>query len=163
VKAIRLGAYDFLTKPIDVNHLRLVLGRASRERNLQEEVAHLREQLGHQFAFHNILSKSPAMHAVFALIQNVAATISTVLIERVGGTESIEMDVRVIGATNRSLGRLVKKGKFREDLFYRLNVVKIDLPPLRERLEDVPLLAAHFAARYARPGEKPLAVSPAAM
>src|SRR5207253_2059487 len=57
--------------------------------------------------------------------------------ERVGGVDTIEVDVRVIAATNRSLVQLVKEGKFREDLFYRLNVVKIDLPPLRERIEDI--------------------------
>ena len=83
--------------------------------------------------------------------------------ERVGGTESIEVDVRVIAATNRSLRRLMKKGQFREDLYYRLNVVKIELPPLRERLEDVPLLANHFAEKYARPGETSKTISPAAM
>src|SRR5439155_15918240 len=73
--------------------------------------------------------------------------------ERVGGTESIEVDVRVIAATNRSLEALVKQGTFREDMFYRLNVVKIDLPPMRERPEDIPLLASHFAAKYSRPNE----------
>jgi DNA-binding NtrC family response regulator len=83
--------------------------------------------------------------------------------ERVGGTESIEVDVRVIAATNRSLQRLVKQGTFREDLYYRLNVVKIDLPPLRERLEDIPLLATHFTEKYARSNEGPKQISPRAM
>jgi DNA-binding NtrC family response regulator len=258
VQAIRLGAYDFLTKPIDVDNLRLVVQRALRERTLQDEVAHLRAQLRTQFSFHNILSKNPHMHTVFELISNVAQTTTTILIEgetgtgkeqvaraiheaghqrsgpmvavncaalpetlleselfghekgaftsavgqrrgrfelanggtlfldevgdvpatmqakllrvlqerrfeRVGGTESIEVDVRVIAATNRSLLKLVKQGTFREDLFYRLNVVKIDLPPLRDRPEDIPLLATHFAQKYARPGEAPRQISPGAM
>ena len=83
--------------------------------------------------------------------------------ERVGGTESIEVDVRVIAATNRSLQKLVHDGKFREDLFYRINVVKIDLPPLRDRREDIPLLAAYFAEKYARPGEAPKKILPQTM
>jgi DNA-binding NtrC family response regulator len=258
VQAIRMGAYDFLTKPIDVDNLRHVVQRALRERTLQDEIAHLREQLKSRHTFHNIISKHPRMYAVFELISNVAHTNTTVLIEgetgtgkeqvaraihaasigrsgpmvaincaalpetlleselfghekgaftsavgqrrgrfelahggtifldevgdvpatmqakllrvlqerrfeRVGGTTSIEVDVRVIAATNRPLQRLVKQGTFREDLFYRLNVVKIDLPPLRERLEDVPLLVSHFAQKYAPPGEEPKQVSPAAM
>jgi transcriptional regulator with GAF, ATPase, and Fis domain len=73
--------------------------------------------------------------------------------ERVGGTEAIDVDVRVIAATNRNLARLVRKQKFRQDLYYRLNVIRIELPPLRERPEDIPLLADHFAAKYARPGQ----------
>jgi DNA-binding NtrC family response regulator len=258
VQAMRLGAYDFLTKPYDVNRLRLVVDRALRERKLQDEVVYLREQLESRFSFHNILSKNPAMHAIFELINNVADTTTTVLIEgetgtgkeqvaraihqtsqvrsgpmiavncaalpenlleselfghekgaftsavgqrrgrfeladggtifldevgdipaamqakllrvlqerrfeRVGGTESLEVDVRVIAATNRSLLKLVKQKTFREDLFYRLNVVKIDLPPLRERSEDIPLLATHFAVKYARNGDLPKPVSPEAM
>jgi len=258
VQAIRLGAYDFLTKPIDIDNLRLVMERALRERNLQEEVAYLRTQLQTQFSFHNVLSKNPRMHAIFELISNVGHTNTTVLIEgetgtgkeqvgraihqasqnrtgplvavncaalpetlleselfghekgsftsavgqrkgrfemankgtifldevgdvpapmqakllrvlqerrfeRVGGTESIEVDVRVVAATNRPLHRLVKKGSFREDLYYRLNVVRIDLPPLRERPEDIPLLATHFIEKYAQPGEPPKQISPAAM
>jgi DNA-binding NtrC family response regulator len=83
--------------------------------------------------------------------------------ERVGGTESIEVDVRVIAATNRPLRRLVAKGKFREDLSYRLNVVKIDVPPLRDRPEDIPLLAAHFARKHARPGEPARGLAPEAL
>ena len=69
----------------------------------------------------------------------------------------------MVAATNRPLHRLVKKGSFREDLYYRLNVVRIDLPPLRERPEDIPLLATHFIEKYAQPGEPPKQISPAAM
>ena len=259
VQAMRLGAYDFLTKPVDPDHLRLVIERALRERGLMDELMQLREQIHSRHAFQNMVSKNPRMHAVFELINNVAQTTTTVLIEgetgtgkeqvaraihqassrhrtgdlvavncaalpetlleselfghekgaftgavghrqgrfelahggtifldevgdipapmqakllrvlqerrfeRVGGRESIEVDVRVIAATNRSLRRLVKQGKFREDLYYRLDVVKIDLPPLRERPEDVPLLATFFTGRYARPGEPPKGITPEAM
>jgi len=68
--------------------------------------------------------------------------------ERVGGQKAIEVDVRVVAATNRDLSEMVKRGTFREDLFYRLSVIQIDVPPLRERLDDVPLLADHFLARF---------------
>ena len=259
VRAIRMGAYDFLTKPIDVDNLRLVVRRALRERALQDEVAYLRSQLQSRYSFHNILSKNPHMHALFELISNVAHSTTTVLVEgetgtgkeqvaraihqssqalrsgalvavncaalpetlleselfghekgaftsavgqrrgrfemanggtlfldevgdvpaamqakllrvlqerkfeRVGGSESIEVDVRVIAATNRPLQQMVKQGKFREDLYYRLNVVKIDLPPLRDRPEDIPLLATHFTKKYARPEEPPKQVAPEAM
>jgi DNA-binding NtrC family response regulator len=258
VQAMKLGAYDFLSKPIDVQHLRLAVQRALRERTLQDEVVHLRDQLQSRYSFHNILSKNPRMHAVFELVSNVAHTNATVLIEgetgtgkeqvaraihlasslrngpmvavncaalpenlleselfghekgaftsaisqrkgrfeiadggtifldevgdvpapmqakllrvlqerrfeRVGGTESIEVDVRVIAATNRSLLRLVRQGRFREDLYYRLNVVKIELPPLRDRPEDIPLLAQHFTEKYARNDEPARQISPQAM
>jgi DNA-binding NtrC family response regulator len=258
VQAIRLGAYDFLTKPIDMDNLFLVIQRALRERALQDEVAFLRQELKNRYAFQNILSKNPRMHAIFELINNVAHSTSTVLIEgetgtgkeqvaraihqsshsragplivvncaalpetlleselfghekgaftnavsqrrgrfeladggtifldevgdvpasmqakllrvlqercfeRVGGAQTISIDVRVIAATNRSLQQMVKKGTFREDLFYRLNVVKIDLPPLRERPEDIPLLASHFAEKYARFKGTPIQIAPQAM
>jgi DNA-binding NtrC family response regulator len=259
VQAIQMGAYEFLTKPADPQHLCLLVRRALRERTLQDEVAALREQLTDRHTFQNVLSKSAHMLEIFDLIGHIATTTSTVLIEgetgtgkeqiaraihmasasvrkgllvaincaalpetllesellghekgsftgatmqrkgrfemahggtlfldevgdipmpmqikllrvlqerrfeRVGGVDSIEVDVRVVAATNRSLQRLVKEGKFREDLFYRLNVVKIDLPPLRDRLEDIPLLATHFAERYSRPDQPPCQVTPEAM
>jgi DNA-binding NtrC family response regulator len=83
--------------------------------------------------------------------------------ERVGGTQTIETDVRVVAATNKDLLKLAKEGKFREDLYYRLNVVKIDLPPLCERAEDIPLLAQHFVQKFSRPAAPPKAISPEAM
>jgi DNA-binding NtrC family response regulator len=258
VQAIRLGAYDYLTKPIDIDNLRVLIERALRERSLQDELAYLRQRLQTQYAFHNVLSKNPRMHAIFELITNVGPTTTTVLIEgetgtgkeqvaraihqasvnrsgplvainctavpemlleselfghekgsftgsvgqrkgrfeladkgtmffdevgdlplpmqakllrvlqerhfeRVGGSQSIEIDVRVVAATNRPLQRLVKQGKFREDLYYRLNVVRMELPPLRERPEDIPLLATHFVEKYGRPREAPKQLSAAAM
>jgi DNA-binding NtrC family response regulator len=258
VQAMRLGAYDFLTKPIDVDHFTLVVERALRERTLEDEVTQLRARLKNDFSFNNIISKNQRMHAIFELIGNLAHSTTTVLIEgetgtgkervaraiheasphregplvavncaalpeslleselfghekgaftsavshrkgrfelahggtlfldevgdvpaamqakllrvlqerrfeRVGGTDSIEVDVRVIAATNRPLQRLVKQGKFREDLYYRLNVVKLDLPPLRERTEDIPLLATHFVQKYTPEGETPKHLSPEAM
>ncbi|MFH0809519.1 MAG: sigma-54 dependent transcriptional regulator [Pseudomonadota bacterium] len=84
--------------------------------------------------------------------------------ERVGGTRTLKMDVRVVAASNRDLKRSVAEGLFREDLFYRLNVVRLQLPPLRERSEDIPLLAAHFAANCGKELGKPrLTISPEAM
>ena len=258
VEAMRLGAYDFLTKPIDPTQLKLVMDRALTKRALQDEVLQLRQQLKENYSFHSIISKNPEMHKIFQLIRHIGGTKSTVLIEgetgtgkeliakavhyssedrqgnlvaincaalpeslleselfghergaftsadarrkgrfeladkgtifldeigdisqamqakllrvlqekrfeRVGGHESIDVDIRVVAATNKSLEKEVKEGKFREDLFYRLNVIKIDVPPLRSRPEDIPLLITHFLNKYARPGEPPKKVSPEAM
>ena len=258
VEAMRLGAFDFLTKPIDPTQLKIVMDRALIKRALQDEVLQLRQQLQESFNFHNIISKSPEMHRIFQLIRHIGGTKSTVLIEgetgtgkeliakavhysgedrtgplvaincaalpeslleselfghergaftsadarrkgrfeladkgtifldeigdisqamqakllrvlqekrfeRVGGHESIDVDIRVVAATNKSLEKEVKEGKFREDLFYRLNVIKIDVPPLRDRPEDIPLLITHFLNKYARPGEPPKKVAPEAM
>ncbi len=259
VQAMRQGAYDFLTKPVDPQHLSLLVARALRERSLQDEVAALREQLGQRYAFRNLLSKSPKMIEVFDLINRVSDTNSTVLIvgetgtgkemiaravheacstrrngpivavncaalpetlleselfghekgaftgaasqrigrfeqanggtlfldevgdvpmsmqvkllrvlqerkiERVGSAQGVDIDVRLVAATNRPLERLVEDGKFREDLYYRLNVVKIALPPLRDRPEDIPLLVAHFARQYTPAGRPAPDVSPEAM
>jgi DNA-binding NtrC family response regulator len=257
VEAMRLGAYDFLTKPIDPTYLKLVMERALKKRELQDEVLGLRQQLRERFSFHNIISKNPRMHRIFELISHIAGTKSTVLIEgetgtgkeliakaihfasefrgnmvavncaalpetlleselfghekgaftsaearrrgrfeladkgtifldeigdispamqakllrvlqekkfeRVGGHESLEVDLRVVAATNKSLENEVQAGRFREDLFYRLNVIKIELPALRERPEDIPLLITHFLSKYGREGEPPKKIAPDAM
>jgi two-component system response regulator PilR (NtrC family) len=83
---------------------------------------------------------------------------------RVGGTDEVEADIRIIAATNRELSKMVAEGGFREDLYYRINVIPVRLPSLRERVDDIPLLAEHFAARFAAQMEKPISgVSGAAM
>jgi two-component system, NtrC family, response regulator AtoC len=259
VQAIRMGAYDFLTKPLDPGHLQLVVRRALSDRALRDEVVYLREQLEARDAFRDIVSKSPRMHGILELVNNIAHTTTTVLIEgetgtgkemiaraihrasaslrtgpmvaincaalpenlleselfghekgaftgaisqrkgrfeqanggtlfldevgeippamqvkllrvlqercfeRVGGTDPIEVDVRIITATNRSLARMVKKGIFREDLYFRVNVIRIEVPPLRDRPEDIPLLARHFAEKFVRPHESPKEFSPQVM
>jgi DNA-binding NtrC family response regulator len=84
-------------------------------------------------------------------------------IQRLGGTESIDIDVRVIAATHQNLEKKITDGSFREDLFYRLNVVRIDLPPLRDRMEDIPMLVAYFTEKYARRGQTPPQVDDEAM
>jgi DNA-binding NtrC family response regulator len=259
VEAMQAGAYDFLTKPLNLERLKLVLARVLQERNLRDEVVYLREQLQLRETFSHIISKSPRMNAILELVSHIAQTTTTVLIEgetgtgkemiaraihqassshrhgpmvpvncaalpenlleselfghekgsftgsvgqrkgrfeqanrgtlfldevseiplsmqvkllralqerrfeRVGGTEAVEVDVRVIAATNRSLARQVKKGAFREDLYYRVNVIRIEVPPLRERPEDIPMLVEHFCEKFARRGEPKKEVSPAAM
>lgn len=101
------------------------------------------------------------------LDMNLQAHLLRVLQERtfrpVGSAVDHAIDVRILAATNRDLGEMVSAGRFREDLYYRLNVVKIDLPPLRDRPEDIPLLATHFADKYARSGEMGKRISAAAM
>jgi DNA-binding NtrC family response regulator len=258
VEAMKLGAFDFLTKPIDPTNLKMVIARALKKRALQDEVIELRRQLQDVYSFNNIISKNRRMHEIFELVRHIAGTRSTVLIEgetgtgkeliakavhysseerqgnlvavncaalpenlleselfghergaftsadsrrkgrfeladkgsifldeigdispamqakllrvlqekrfeRVGGHETLEVDVRVVVATNKDLEKELREGRFREDLFYRLNVIKIDVPPLRERSEDIPLLITHFLNKYSRPGEPPKRMSAEAM
>jgi DNA-binding NtrC family response regulator len=249
VQAMRQGAADYLTKPVNVDELSLVLKRELERKRLRAEAGQLRERLSEKHRIDNIIGSSPAMQQVFDAVLQVAPSRASVLIagesgtgkeliaaaihehsprakkpfvklhcaalaeslleselfghergsftgavgrregrfeqadggtlfldeigeispaiqvkllrflqehefERVGGNQTIKVDVRVITATNRNLLQRVKEGLFREDLYYRLNVVTIEMPPLRARPSDIPLLAAHFLGKYARENGK---------
>ncbi|MCE9672246.1 sigma-54 dependent transcriptional regulator [Myxococcus stipitatus] len=258
VAAIRAGAYDFVTKPIDVDALALVLERAVQHRALRDEVRRLRQQLGRQADGGSIVGESPAMQQAYALIDRVADLDSTVLItgesgtgkevaaravhtrgrraagpfvaincaampealleselfghakgaftdakaartglfvqahggtlfldevgelpltlqpkllralqERtvrpVGGDTEVPFDARIVAATNRDLELAVEEGRFREDLYYRLNVIGVELPPLRARGNDVLLLSQRFVEQFAaRNNKRVVGLSPAA-
>jgi DNA-binding NtrC family response regulator len=250
VEAIKLGAYDYITKPFDVEDVVLLVGRALEKRALEREVLCLRSELTpagleQSDSFRGIIGRHPEMSKIYQRISQVAATPTTVLItgesgtgkelvaraihhhsprsaqpfvafnvaaypdtlidaelfgyekgaftgaaarklgkfelaqsgtvfldeigsfrpdlqtkllrvlqerqvERLGGLQPTSVDVRILAATNADLRKAVKNGTFREDLYYRLNVVEIHLPPLRERREDIPLLVDHFVGKIAR-------------
>ena len=244
VAALKSGAYDYLTKPLDIDELKIMLTHALQHHRLEQENLQLREQLDDRFDFSSIIGSSTSMKKVFETVALVAPTEVTVLIcgesgtgkelvanaihlnsprgerpfikvncaalpeplleselfghekgaftgavsrrkgrfqlahgssifldeiaemapatqakilrvlqersfEPVGGSETIQVDTRVIAATNRNLEEEIRAGRFREDLFYRLNVVQIEVPPLRDRREDIPLLADFFIKHYA--------------
>ncbi|HEY6508745.1 MAG TPA: sigma-54 dependent transcriptional regulator, partial [Vicinamibacterales bacterium] len=245
VEAMRLGAVDYFTKPFNVDELRMKIGRHLETGRLRDENAALKRALNETHEFSNLVGRSPAMLALFQLIQTVAKTSSTVLItgesgtgkemvakaihvnslrrdrpfvavncgavpetlleselfghmrgaftgadankkglvevaeggtmfldeigemnqtmqvkllrflqerrfRRLGGTDEVTADIRVVAATHQDLLALVANGRFREDLFYRINVIPVQLPALRERREDIPLLAERFLASFAR-------------
>jgi DNA-binding NtrC family response regulator len=249
VEAIKLGAENYLTKPLEPGSLIAVVERAMEKARLMAEAAVLRERLRERNAFGHIVGEHPSMKAMLETVAQVAPSRSSVLIvgesgtgkelvaaalhrastraqqplvrlncaalseslleselfghergaftgavgrregrfkqadggtlfldevgeipaatqvkllrflqerefERVGGNETLKVDVRVVAATNVDLEDRVRRGQFREDLFYRLNVIRIDLPPLRERRTDVPLLAGFFLRRYAQENGK---------
>lgn len=250
VDAMKLGAADYLSKPFDVDELRIVIDRALNSHELEREVRQLRAQVVQRYAFHNLIGKSPAMQEIYAKIEQVADSRTTVLITgesgtgkelvakalhynsarrerpfvalncaalpetlieselfghekgsftdatarrvgqfelantgtlfldeigdlsamtqakllrvlqereftRIGGVQPIKVDVRIVAATNKNLDELVRKGQFREDLYYRINVIALFLPPLRERGEDIPLLAKHFLAKRLEEEKRP--------
>ena len=243
VRAMKLGAEDYLGKPIDVEELEVVLEKVLEKKSLLAEARGLRERLEHKYRFDNLVGESPEMLAVFKAIRQVAPSAASVLLlgesgtgkelfaqalhqnstrrskpfvkvacaalpetlleselfghekgsftgavytragrfeaadggtlfldeigdisptvqvkllrfleqrefERVGGNKTFKVDVRIVAATHRDLRKRVEEGSFREDLYYRLNVIEINIPPLRERPGDVPLLAQHFLAKY---------------
>jgi two-component system, NtrC family, response regulator PilR len=243
IEAMRLGACDYLSKPFDVDLLKMKVREKIENRQLRQENVLLKRTLGLSHQFSNIIGRSEAMLAVFKMIETVARTNSTILLtgesgtgkglvaqaihfnslrrekpmvslncgampetlleselfghmrgaftsadsnkkglleiaekgtifldeigemsavmqvkllrvlqerkfRRVGGLEELQADIRVIAATNQDLSRLIAEGRFREDLYYRINVIPITLPALRDRREDIPLLAEHFLAKY---------------
>jgi DNA-binding NtrC family response regulator len=252
VEAMKHGAYDFITKPLNIDRLEILINRALRSRDSERENVLLRQQVDARYGLENLIGNSPAMNEVFDIIRQVAPSRATVLIqgesgtgkelvaraihnlsgrpkqkfvavhcaalspqlleselfghergaftgaierrigrfeqanggtlfldeigeidgnlqvkllrvlgedrsfERVGGNVPIKTDVRLVAATNKNLEKMVAEGKFRDDLFYRLNVVQITLPPLRERKEDIPLLVSSFLKQFAKENAKPV-------
>src|SRR3989442_222332 len=124
VKAIKLGAYDYIEKPLSLEKVTLLVRHALHERRLELENRDLRERAGRQAKVLRVLQEQR--------------------FQRVGGTRPINVDVRVIAASNKNLVDAIRKGTFRDDLYFRLAVLQIDVPPLRERREDIPALVYHF-------------------
>jgi two-component system response regulator PilR (NtrC family) len=245
IKAMKEGAYDYITKPFKVEEIKLIIKNALEKKNLQKENILLKQVVRDRFHFGNIIGQSPKMVALYNLLEKVSPTKTNILItgesgtgkelvakaihynsprkekpfvtlncgaipeslieselfghmkgaftdaiatkkglfevadegtifldeiselpllmqvkllrvlqdkefKRVGGTEDIRVDVRIIAATNKDLEEGVKEKRFREDLFYRLNVIQIKLPPLRDRKEDIQILANHFLKKYSQ-------------
>lgn len=245
IKAMKLGAYDFITKPFDLNEVQMIADRATEHQNLIDENKYLKEQLRVNHGFDNIIGTNPHIQQAYVLAAQVADSNASVIIlgetgtgkeylaqaihyqsnragkalvkvncgalpeslleselfghekgaftnaisrrigrfemadggtlfldeigdislttqmkllrvlqekefERVGSSETIKVDVRIIAATNRDLKQAIIDKEFREDLYYRLNVIPVYLPPLRERTEDILVLADHFVRKYSR-------------
>lgn len=243
VEAMKKGAYDYISKPFNVEDLQLMVKNAIEKKTLADQNSYLKSALKEKFGFENFIGSSPAMQRIFRLIEKVADSNATILIggesgtgkelvakaihfnggrknhpfvsincgavpenlleselfghekgaftgadstkvglmetankgtffldevgeaplsiqvkllrvlqekeiTRVGGNKTIGIDLRVVAASNIELAKAVKNKTFREDLFYRLNVIPVELPPLRERVEDIPLLIKHFINKY---------------
>ncbi|CAN5214629.1 nitrogen fixation sigma-54 dependent transcriptional regulator GnfM [soil metagenome] len=243
IEALQAGAYDYFTKPFELNEVRIVVRRAMEKARLLKVIDQMRQQESARYSFDRIVGQSAPMQEIFSLIERVLDNDVTVLItgesgtgkeliataihtngarsakpmikvntvaipealleselfghergsftgavaqkigkveaahggtlfldeigdmsltlqakllrvlqereiERVGSTKTIKVDIRVIAATNRDLGKMVEKNEFREDLYYRLNVLPIHVPPLRKRRDDIPILIDHFIAEY---------------
>src|SRR5439155_875200 len=141
---LQLGAADYLVKGFELEELRQRVANLLKLVTLEKENDVLRRRLTTEGQFGQMIGRSAEMRRAFEMADRVAATDSTVLILGESGTGSISVDVRVISATHRNLQAEIRAGKFREDLFYRLRVVTIELPPLRAHKEDIALLAGGF-------------------
>src|SRR5437870_4005430 len=149
VEAMKMGAYDYITKPFSMDELLLIVKRLVKLLELEDENRSLRQRKGRfELAHHGTLF----LDEIGEISQVVQVKLLRVLqerqFERVGGTSTIEVDVRLVCATQRDLKKEVQSGRFREDLYYRLIVVPVYLPPLRDRKEDVLLLAEHFLEKF---------------
>src|SRR5213595_428593 len=252
VEAMKRGAYDFVTKPLNLDKVEMLIARALRDSKLEQENQSLRQQVDKRYGLENIWGDSAALHEVLDTIRQVAPSSANVLIEgesgtgkelaahaihnlsrrnkakfvtvhsaalsptlleselfghekgaftgaherrmgrfeqanggtifldevaeippttqvkllrviseerafeRVGGNQPLRADARLIAATNKNLEQLVKEGKFRDDLYFRLNVVRIVMPPLRDRKEDIPILVRGFLRHFCKENHKPL-------
>src|SRR3989441_610081 len=161
VEAMKRGAYDFVTKPLNLDKVEMLIARALASRKMEQENRALRQQMDERYGLENIIGESPVLREVLDTIRQVAPSSANVMIEerafeRVGGNQTLRADVRLIAATNKNLEKLVAEGKFRDDLYFRLNVVHITMPPLRERKEDIPLLVRSFLRHFCKVNEKPL-------
>src|SRR5207248_926926 len=167
VKAMKEGAYDFLTKPFQRAQVLRLIRQALERRELIQQNRALRQRLDDLLRQGVVIGSSPAFRRMMTLVEEVAdlspvtqPKILRVLqegeFERLGATKSIRVDVRIVAATNQDLGHMVKEKRFREDLYYRLNVITLNVPPLRERREDVRVLAQHFLRIYAAKNNRTL-------
>jgi DNA-binding NtrC family response regulator len=205
VEAMKLGAFDYITKPLRKDIVRLTVKRALSHARLKEENIALRGHLEKKYDFGKLTAYSDGMKKVVEKIKKVASSDSSVAIygesgtgkelvaralhfnsdrrdyplvtvncgvrviqerqfERIGGIKSIDVDIRIITATNQDLEKAVAEKRFREDLFYRINVIPIHLPPLRERKADMPVLITHFLKKFNKSKEKNIkGVTPEAM
>src|SRR5437764_1767498 len=249
---MKRGAYDVVTKPLNLDKVEMLISRALRNSKLEQENQSLRQQVDERYGLENMIGDSPALHEVIATIRQVAPSSANVLIEgesgtgkelaahaihnlsrrnkakfvtvhsaalsptlleselfghekgaftgaharrigrfeqanggtifldevgdippatqvkllrviseerafeRVGGNQTLRADVRLIAATNKNLEQMVKEGRFRDDLYFRLNVVRIIMPPLRERKDDIPILVRGFLRHFCKLNDKPM-------
>src|SRR5919204_623379 len=161
VEAMKRGAYDFVTKPLNLDKVELLIARAVQGRKLEQENRALREQVDERYGLENIWGDSAALHEVAEIDPSTQVKLLRVMsedraFERVGGNQTLHADVRIIAATNKNLEQLVRQGKFRDDLYFRLNVVRLTMPPLRKRKEDIPILVRGFLRHFCKINDKPL-------
>src|SRR5207249_3072472 len=142
------GAYHYVTKDFDYDQLRSLVRNASERQDLNRQVLTLSAQVADQTEREFVVGPSKMTRDIVDLVHKIAKLSATVLILGVGGTKPIKTEFRLIAATNVDLEKAVKDGRFREDLYYRINVIPIKLPPLRDCAENIPQLVDFFLRRY---------------